>query len=63
MENEYARIMLEEGILGLLLWIAFLIWALTRYSANRSDKWYLGQRLAWVACAAVFGASVLEPEP
>jgi hypothetical protein len=32
-ENEYVRIMLEEGILGLVLWIAFIIWLLTRQSA------------------------------
>ena len=32
-ENEYIRIMLEEGILGLILWIVFIIWMLTRQSA------------------------------
>ena len=30
MENEYARIMLEQGIMGLLIWIMFIVWLLTR---------------------------------
>lgn len=54
MENEYARIMLEQGLLGLGIWAAFLIWALTRYRQNRQDKWDLGRRLAWIACVAQF---------
>ena len=32
-ENEYIRIMLEEGVLGVCIWIAFIIWLLTRQSA------------------------------
>jgi len=28
MENEYARLCLEEGIPGVVLWIAFVLWAL-----------------------------------
>jgi hypothetical protein len=32
-ENEYVRIMREEGVLGVVLWIAFIIWLLTRQSA------------------------------
>jgi hypothetical protein len=54
MENEYARIMLEQGIMGLLIWIMFILWLLTRRSTNRNDSWYLGRRLAWVSCAVFF---------
>ena len=32
-ENEYVRLMLEEGVLGLGLWIIFILWLLTRQSA------------------------------
>jgi len=32
-ENEYVRIMLEEGVLGLGMWIVFILWLLTRQSA------------------------------
>lgn len=53
MENEYARIMLEQGIVGLLLWILFVIWLLTRRNENY-DSWYIGRRLAWVSCAVYF---------
>jgi hypothetical protein len=54
MENEYARIMLEQGITGLLIWIAFILWLLTRREEDPSDSWYLGRRLARTACAASF---------
>jgi hypothetical protein len=59
MENEYARIMLEQGIMGLLIWIIFILWLLTRRSVNRNDSWYLGRRLAWVSCAAFFGTGLI----
>lgn len=51
-ENEYARILLELGIPGLILWVAFFAWALSRRTTRRGDPWYLGRRLAWVVCAA-----------
>lgn len=59
LENEYARIMLEQGIPGLCLWIAFILWALTRTSLQKEDPWHLGRRLAWFACAAYFVTGVL----
>lgn len=52
-ENEYARIALEQGIPGLMLWLVFLAWILSRPTA-REDTWYLARRLAWVGCAANF---------
>lgn len=59
MENEYARIMLEQGIVGLLIWIMFILWLLTRRSVNRFDPWYLGRRLAWVSCALYFSTGLI----
>ena len=59
MENEYARIMLEQGIMGLLIWIMFIIWLLIRRSVDRSDSWYLGRRLAWVSCAVFFATGMI----
>jgi hypothetical protein len=58
-ENEYARIMLEQGLIGLSLWVAFITWVLLRKSDNHSDPWFLGRRLAWVMCAVTFGYAVL----
>ena len=48
-ENEYARIMTELGIPGLALWIAFIFWVFTRAAPRRSDPWFIGRRLAYVA--------------
>ena len=54
MENEYARIILEQGVFGLCLWLAFIAWVFGRGVIRRADAWYLGRRLLWVACAAFF---------
>lgn len=54
MENEYARIMIEQGIAGLLIWIAFILWVCTRRDRNPLDSWYLGRRLALASCVVSF---------
>jgi hypothetical protein len=59
MENEYVRIMLEQGLIGLVLWIAFIVWLLTRRGIDPSDPWFLGRRLAWVACAVYFATGLI----
>lgn len=54
MENEYARILCEQGIIGLTLWIGFVVWFLTRYgTVFRKGPWATGRRLIW--CLSVFG--------
>jgi hypothetical protein len=59
MENEYARIMLEQGIFGLLLWIAFMIWLFTRGKGDPTDSWNQGRRLAQWTCLLVFGTGLI----
>lgn len=59
MENEYARIVLEQGVLGLCLWLAFIAWLFTRPHIRRSDPWYVGRRLTWVVCAAFFATGMI----
>jgi O-antigen ligase len=59
MENEYARIVLEQGLPGLALWLAFIIWVFTRRPAPKSDPWFLGRRLARVATAAYFCSGLI----
>jgi hypothetical protein len=59
MENEYARIMLEQGIFGLCLWLAFLIWLFTRREKGYLDSWSQGRRLAWWACFLSFGTGLI----
>ena len=43
-ENEYVRIMLEEGVLGLAMWISFIVWMATR-GRNAIGQPSLGRRL------------------
>ena len=54
MENEYARILLELGVPGLVMWVLFIAWVFTRPHVRRTDMFYLARRLAWIACAASF---------
>jgi hypothetical protein len=54
MENEYARITLEQGVVGLVFWGAFIIWLITRRANDPRDPWFLGRRLARVACIVLF---------
>ena len=49
MENEYARILLELGIPGLVMWVLFIGWIFTRGEIRKNDMFYLGRRLAYVA--------------
>lgn len=59
MENEYARIVLEQGVLGLCIWAGFIFWLFTRRNVRRTDPWYVGRRLTWVACAAFFATGMI----
>lgn len=68
MESEYSRIMLEQGIVGLVFWIAFIIWLLSRGRPTLNDSWYLGRRLARITCFVLFitgmtGAGLLTSIP
>jgi len=59
MESEYARILSEQGIIGLLLWVGFIAWVLTRVSGLPKDSCYAGRRLAWLACVLYFGTGLI----
>ena len=55
MENEYARILCEQGVIGLLLWLAFVLWYLA--SAPRAfakSPWATTRRLTWSTTAFAF---------
>jgi hypothetical protein len=54
MENEYARIGIEQGLPGLTLWIIFVAWVFVRWPRRRSDGWALGRTLAWIGCGMFF---------
>jgi hypothetical protein len=57
-ENEYARIMLEEGVLGLGMWVVFILWIATSGSTTYS-KGLLGRRLARFLTVGYFIAACL----
>ena len=59
LENEYARIILEQGIIGLLLWIAFLVWVFARRPQRQGNEWFLGRRLVWLVCVAFFATGMI----
>ncbi len=59
MENEYARIVLEQGLPGLVLWLLFIAWVLARWPGRMRDSWQLGRRLAWLTFAAAFFSGLL----
>jgi hypothetical protein len=58
-ENEYARILLEQGLAGLALWIAFIIWFLGRRPSDVRDPWRFGKMLLWCISLASFAAGVI----
>jgi len=53
-ENDYCRILLEEGLVGLLLWIAFIVWYATNRVAFMKDEWLTGRRMGWYLCILTF---------
>jgi hypothetical protein len=59
MENEYARIVLEQGVFGLCLWACFLAWVFGRRTVRETDEWLLGRRLLWVTCATFFATGMI----
>jgi hypothetical protein len=53
MENEYARILCEQGMVGLLLWICFIWWFFSRARiAFAKGPWFSSRRIVW--CLAAF---------
>jgi hypothetical protein len=59
MENEYARILLELGIPGLLMWLLFIGWVFTRRQIKKTDMFYFGRRLAFVAVVSTFATGLI----
>jgi hypothetical protein len=59
LENDYARIALEEGLPGLMLWLAFIAWALVNGVGPGRDEFNLTRRLLWVVVASNFTSGLL----
>lgn len=54
MESEYARIALEQGVPGLVLWLLFVVWIWTRRPWRVRDEWSTGRLAGWAACVVLF---------
>jgi hypothetical protein len=59
LENEYARIMLEQGIPGLFIWAVFIFWVLLRRPGIRRSPWHVSRTLAWWTACAAFGSAFI----
>ncbi len=58
MENEYARILGEQGVIGLLLWLGFLVWFYQGMPvAFANGPWATTRRLTWCLVAIGFGTA------
>lgn len=53
-ENDYGRLVLEQGVIGLTLWIVFLVWLFCYSWPSGRSKWDLGRKMCWVAAAFSF---------
>jgi hypothetical protein len=67
-ENEYARIAVEQGWIGLIVWLSFLIWLLTRRRDRTPMGGKLGSRLMYCFVLAswlnaLFGTGTLAAIP
>jgi hypothetical protein len=58
MENEYARILLEQGLPGLLFFLAFFAWFLTR-PIQKDDPARMGKTLLWFITAITFSTAFI----
>jgi hypothetical protein len=58
MENEYARILSEQGVIGLLVWLGCVIWFFSRYRiAFAKTPWANTRKLLWGMSAFGFGTA------
>lgn len=58
MENEYARILLEQGIPGVIAWVGFIFWLFTR-SPGARPSWPQARLIVRAATFSVFAAGLI----
>jgi O-antigen ligase len=53
LENEYAMILAEQGVIGLLFWMGFILWFFSRAPiAFAKGRWDSSRRIGWCVAAA-----------
>jgi hypothetical protein len=68
LENEFGRIALEQGFVGLVLWFFFVAWLLTRFPPRRRGASLVADRMMWVTTVvmwmtALIGTGLLSSIP
>jgi len=59
LENEYARIALEQGLIGLVLWLFFIGWLATRLPPRRREGSLLADRMMWATVLVMWGTAFI----
>jgi hypothetical protein len=59
LENEFARIAMEQGIIGLLLWVLFLGWLFTRLPPRRRGGSLVAERMMWATVLVAWGTGFI----
>jgi len=60
MENEFARILCEQGIIGLMMWLGFLGWFISRArQIFAKGPWATSRRLVWAHALLTFGTGTI----
>lgn len=69
MENEYCRILIDQGWMGLIIWLGFLVWLFRRpLMLNLSKPWAIGLTIIYAFCltgwlTAFIGTGMLASIP
>jgi len=59
LENEFARIAMEQGIIGLALWLLFLCWVFTRLPPRRRGGSLVAERMMWASMLVMWGTAII----
>ena len=58
LENEYSRVLVEQGVVGLLIFLGFVLWFFTRV-LDSHEECYPTRRLLWYSAAITLGTSFI----
>lgn len=58
-ESEYGRILLEQGIIGLILWMSFIGMSLSKGFLVSGVLWPVTKRVCWLLMLFVFGTAAI----
>jgi hypothetical protein len=59
LENEFGRIAMEQGIIGLVLWVLFLGWLFTRLPPRRKGGSLVAERMMWASVLVMWGTAII----